>query len=151
MEEYNIKVNEFFDRLGNAKKMVLSTSFKDEVSSRMMSLVIINHCFYFQNDSTFRKYHQLKNNSHVSLCIDNIQIEGVSEELGHPLENAEFSEQFKKNFVGSYNLYTNLKNERLFKITPNYIKLWIYENKTPYTISFNFEDQTVKKEKYIGE
>lgn len=151
MNEYNIKLNEFFDKLGNAKKMVLSTSFNDKISSRMMSLVIINHCFYFQTDLTFRKYQQLKKNSNVSLCIDNIQIEGISEELGHPLENAEFSEHFKNNFVGSYNLYTGLKNERLFKVTPTYIKLWIYENKIPHTVIFNLENQTFKKEEYIGE
>lgn len=39
---------------------------------------------------TLRKYKQLKGNSNVSLCIDNIQSEGDCEEMGIPLENIAF-------------------------------------------------------------
>ncbi len=75
MENFNCKVKEFFDGFGTGKKMVLSTSHNDIVTSRMMSIVLIEGVFYFQTDITFRKYEQIKNNPKVSLCIDNMQIE----------------------------------------------------------------------------
>lgn len=57
--------------------MVLSTSLNDVVTSRMMSVVLINKKIYFQTDRTFRKYRQLKENPRVSLCVDNMQIDRV--------------------------------------------------------------------------
>ena len=58
----------------------------------------------------------------VALCIDNTQIEGICEELGRPLENEAFVRDYKLYFAGSFERYTQLENERLFKVTPQYIK-----------------------------
>ncbi len=81
-ENYRSFLNDF----GNGWKAVLSTAENNIVSSRMMSIVQINGIFYFQTDKTFRKYRQLTQNRNVALCIDNIQIEGEAEEIGHPLK-----------------------------------------------------------------
>ena len=56
MENINDKTKEFYEGFGCGKKMVLSTLQSDKVSSRMMSVVLINGIFYFQTDKTFRKY-----------------------------------------------------------------------------------------------
>ncbi|MFQ7174659.1 MAG: pyridoxamine 5'-phosphate oxidase family protein [Thomasclavelia ramosa] len=48
----------------------------------MMSIVVLNKKIYFQTDRTFRKYKQIKENPQVSLCIDNIQMEGYCEQVG---------------------------------------------------------------------
>ena len=82
--------------------MVLSTSENDIVSSRMMSVILMDGTFYFQTDCTFRKYRQISSNRNVALCIDNIQIEGICEELGHRPDNEDFCRQF---VVGRYTTY----------------------------------------------
>ena len=112
----------FYQDFGKSKKMVLSTSLNDLVTSRMMSIVVIHKKMYFQTDKTFRKYSQLKGNPNVSLCIDNIQIEGHCEEIGRPLENTDFTDAYQKCFPGSYMRYTSLDSERLFEVTPTFIK-----------------------------
>ena len=84
------KLHELFLEFGLGKKMVLSTCVNHQVSSRMMSLVLLDGKFYFQTDLNLRKYQQLKSNPNVALCIDNLQIEGICEEIGHPLDNTAF-------------------------------------------------------------
>lgn len=150
MEQFSEKLGQFFADFGKCRKMVLSTSENDRVSSRMMSVIQINEEFYFQTDKELRKYHQLSVNSNAALCIDNIQIEGICSELGHPLENAEFSAAFSECFRGSFDAYTALKNERLFVFRPLYIERWIYNDSVPFIEVFDINEQRYSCERYMG-
>ncbi len=141
----------FYEEFGTGKKMVLSTSLDDVVTSRTMSIVRLNEKFYFQTDKTFRKYNQLKGNLNVALCIDNIQIEGRCEEVGIPLGNVEFSNAYKKYFSNSYIRYTSLKNERLFEVTPTFIERWLYIEGVPYIETFDVANQRYRLTQYLGE
>lgn len=47
MTVYQEKFAEFLREVGNGKKMVLSTSGHDVVTSRMMSVIQLNGSFYF--------------------------------------------------------------------------------------------------------
>lgn len=138
-----------FNEIGECKKMVLSTSFEDYVTSRMMSIIIYDGIFYFQTDKTFKKYEQLQKNRKVALCIDNISVEGYSKELGHPMENSDFCNLYKNYFPSAYNRYTQLANERLFSIEPIIIKKWIYEEDEPYEEVFDFVGKIYEKRKYL--
>ena len=151
MELFEERIEEFFSDFGKGRKMVLSTSENDRVSSRMMSVVQINGKFWFQTDKKLKKYHQLSINQNVALCIDNIQIEGICEELGHPLDNATFCNVFQECFKGSFDAYSYLKNERLFIVKPLYIERWIYKNGLPYIETFCFENNKYSFERYSGE
>ena len=144
------KYNTFLTEFGQGRKMVLSTSENNKVSSRMMSVVQINGEFYFQTDVTMKKYHQLKANKNVALCIDNIQIEGVCEEKGHPLDNDKFCSIFQKSFKGSFDAYTSLKNERLFIVKPLFVERWIYNDGIPYIEIFDIENKQYTCKKYSG-
>lgn len=144
------KYNNFIAEFGKGKTMVLSTSVDNIVSSRMMSVVLIDDLFYFQTDVGFKKYKQLIANPNVALCIDNIQIEGVAEELGLPIENTLFCERFKECYKGSYDAYTALKNERLFAVRPVYIERWIYKEKVPYIETFDFIEKEYQIRRYEG-
>lgn len=145
------KYNSFISDFGKGRTMVLSTSADNVVSSRMMSVVQIDGLFYFQTDVNFKKYSQLMSNSNVALCIDNIQIEGISTEIGHPRENLLFCERFKECFRGSYDAYTGLRNERLFVVKPTYVERWIYKEKVPYIETFDVKAEVYKIIEYIGE
>lgn len=145
-EEYK----RFWKEFGKSKVMVLSTSLNNFVTSRMMSIVVIDEKLFFQTDKTFRKYEQLKGNNNVALCIDNIQIEGKCEEIGHPLDNAGFSIIYKACFSDSYSNYTALKNERLFMVTPTFIEKWLYIEGVPYIERYDLENKKYILEKYCG-
>ncbi len=127
MYTFREKLCQFLQEFGVGRSMVLSTSLDDRVTSRMMSVVQKNGVFYFQTDRTFRKYEQLMGNANAALCIDNIQIEGICEELGHPKECPDFCEVFAQRFSKSYAHYSGLPNERLFRFQPKRIECWIYE------------------------
>jgi len=150
MEEFSLKYSVFLDGFGRGRKMVLSTSENGRVSSRMMSVVRINGGFFFQTDTGLRKYRQLSANKYAALCIDNIQIEGICEELGHPLGNAAFCEVFRECFCGSYDAYTSLENERLFVLEPLFAERWIYSAGVPYIEKFDIENKQYSCEKYTG-
>ena len=141
----------FLSDFGNGRKMVLSTAENNRVSSRMMSVVQIDGVFYFQTDLTLNKYRQILSNPNVALCIDNIQIEGLCEENGHPLQNEAFCNGFQECFKGSYDTYTSLKNERLFAVKPTFIERWIYRDGVPYIETFDVNAHEYNLTQYAGE
>lgn len=144
----NKKYEEFLKDFNKARHMVLATSINNIVSSRMMSVVEIDGLFYFQTDKKFRKYNELINNPNVSLCIDNIQIEGIVKEMGKPKDSIDFINVFKKHFEGSYKAYSMLEDERLFEVTPSRIERWKYIENTPYIEVFDLTNNEYKLEKY---
>lgn len=150
MEIINYRLQEFYEGFGSGKKMVLSTSQNNKVSSRMMSVVLIDGVFYFQTDKTFRKYEQIKDNPNIALCIDNIQVEGVCLEIGHPSNNKEFCTVFEACFKGSYEAYSSLENERLFVVKPTYIEKWEYKDGKPFIEILDIENKVYKNIEYEG-
>ena len=148
--EFNTAYENFYKELGESKKMVLSTSLNDVVTSRMMSIVVLNKKIYFQTDKTFRKYNQIKKNPKVSLCIDNIQIEGYCEKAGIPSDNAEFVDAYKKHFLSSYTRYSCLKNERLFVMTPTFVEKWLYIDGIPCIEILDIVHRQYELRQYVG-
>ena len=140
----------FWQEFGRSKKMVLSTSLNDIVTSRTMSIINLNNILYFQTDNTFRKYNQLKHNTHVALCTDNIQIEGLCNEIGNPIENEDFCNAYRECFTSSFNRYTLLKNERLFAVNPTFIESWVYINNIPYVQIFDIKNRKYILKQYFG-
>ena len=148
MEQFKEKLEKLFMDIGSSRKMVLSTSYQDKVTSRMMSIIVLDGCFYFQTDRAFRKYDQMKKNPNVALCIDNFQIEGVCVELGHPSENPDFCKEYEKSFKNSYDRYTSHAQERLFVVKPCYIQKWIYEDGEPFVEAFDLKAGNYSKTLY---
>ena len=140
----------FWQEFGESKKIVLSTSLNDIVTSRMMSIVVLDKKIYFQTDRIFRKYSQLKGNPNVSLCIDNIQIDGYCEEIGKPGKNIEFSDAYQKHFPNSYMMYTALESEQLFVVRPTFIERWLYIDKIPYMEIFDVTNKQYSLNPYMG-
>ncbi|MGN0588100.1 MAG: pyridoxamine 5'-phosphate oxidase family protein, partial [Ruminiclostridium sp.] len=65
MNSFSDKVREFLSDFGKGRKMVLSTSENNIVSSRMMSVVQIEGIFYFQTDTNMKKYHHITANNNI--------------------------------------------------------------------------------------
>ena len=135
---------------GQGRTMVLSTAENGKVSSRMMSVVRLGRLFYFQTDTQLRKYAQLRQNPRAALCTDNIQLEGLCEETGRPLENEAFCEAFKACFPGSFKAYSALENERLFAFRPLFIERWVYKEQIPYLETYDLPARQYAAERYSG-
>ena len=151
MNNFNDQYNAFLNEFGKGRKMVLSTSLNDKVTSRMMSVIQQSGIFFFQTDKHFRKYDQLIKNKNVALCIDNIQIEGICKELGHPLENPDFCSLYKECFASSFERYSSLSSEVLFAVTPLHMERWLYKDGTPFVESFDIAKQAYNICEYNGE
>lgn len=148
MNNFKNTLNQFYNDFGTHKAMVLSTSLNDKVSSRMVSIIVIEGDFYFQTDRKLNKYCQIKKNKNVALCIDNISIEGVCYELGLPLDNKPFCDLYRQHFLSAYQLYTKLEDEVLILVKPTCIQKWIYENGKPFIEVWNFDTLKYKKIPY---
>lgn len=150
MDHFEKQFSAFLSDFGTGKTMVLSTSLQDKVTSRMMSIVQMNGLFYFQTDRTSRKYDQLIGNKQVALCIENIQIEGICNVLGHPLDDHAFCTLYKEHFSSAFEKYSALSNEILFAVTPSYIERWVYKDGIPFVEMFDMETKVYHLHEYKG-
>ena len=139
----------FLQEFGKGRKMVLSTSLQDYVTSRMMSIVQKEGNFYFQTDREMRKYGQLSGNPRVALCIENIQIEGLCREIGRPVEHQDFCSLYEECFPGSFHRYSALEKECLFEVTPLYIERWLYLEGKPFIEILDVEGQRYLRREYV--
>ena len=151
VQQFEEQCAQLFQDIGESRVMVLATSLHDHVTSRAISVVVMEGKLYFQTDKTFRKYEQLINNPNVSLSFDQIQIDGSCRELGSPNDHPMFCEMYRRHFAGSYGSYSMLANERLFEVTPRYIQRWLYEGTAPFVDSYDFINMRHVKKPYIGE
>lgn len=151
MSLYQEKLAEFYQKLGVAKKFVLATSKEDRVTARTMSCICFDQAVYFQTDSNFLKYEQLISNPQVALCSDNIQIEGIATDLGHPMDvdNLFFAKVFEQRYKSSFDSYTGLETEVLVKIVPKKITLWEYQNGSAVRLIFDIEKEEYREEPYL--
>ena len=147
---FDKKIVELFQGIGEAKKAVLATSSNNRVTSRTMSFVIYENKFYCQTDKKFLKVEQILDNPKVSICIDNIQIEGIAQIIGKPSENNIFSTLFNKYFKNSYENYSFLENEVLLKINPTFIAVWNYKESIPIRNFYKLDSKEYIEEIYIG-
>lgn len=102
--------NEIIASLEKNKVWVLSTSYNDYVTSRSMSIINEGLNIYFQTNKCYIKDSQMRENNKVSLCFNNISIEGTVEEIGDwkDEKNTELMELYKSEHLGSYNAYGSL-------------------------------------------
>lgn len=146
--EFKTQVSMLFEKLGSHAVMTLSTGSDSRISSRPVSVIIYNGCFYFQTEENYLKFKQLSKNPNAALCVDNYSIEGRCAFIGTPTDekNCFFSEAFKKHFYFAYKAYSELQGERLIKFTPTLIYSWKYINSKPYMEYFDFENKTYRIE-----
>ena len=144
---YEQKLKEFFSSLGEYQIMSLATSAEYRVTVRSMSFIIADRKFYCQTDKHFLKYKQILENPQVAISINNIQIEGICKEFGHPLleSNIFFSESYKRYYKDSFKKYTHLKDEVLLEIQPTLISVWNYEDDKAFQEILDFGETSIPK------
>ncbi len=147
---FDEKTTALFQSLGGHLVMVLATCADTRVTARSMSILVKDQSFYFQTDRTFLKYRQISGNNRVALCANQVQVEGICRELGHPMaeENSWFAKRFQAAFPRSYERYTPMAQETLFVVEPRLVRTWIYEDGEPFRETYDFTAGYYAKEKY---
>lgn len=128
----NLK-NEIISNLENNRNWVLSASLNGHVSSRSMSIINQGLDVFFQTNKCYLKHNQMKENNNVSLCFNNISIEGIAEEIGNwkDEKNKDLLELYKSVHLSSFNAYGLLDGQVVYRIIPKKIKIWKYINGNP--------------------
>lgn len=146
---YITEIEEILKLIKTKPIMVLSTSYKDIITSRNMSVVTVDDKIYCQTDKKMVKAVQISKNDNVSLCADNIQITGKAKIIGKWTENEGTLLEYRKVHNNSYEKYRNVADEIVIEIKINTVKIWEYINQEPYTIEFDLTENNYVSTKYI--
>lgn len=142
----NSEFQQLWRKIGSHGIMVLSSCAENRVTSRAMSVVVIDGKFYCQTDRRYLKCRQIMANPNVSLCVNNFSIEGECRIIGKPSENAFFIAKMKEHFPDAVSQWSELPTECVPEITPKLVSAWIYEDNKPYIERWNFENSSYVKE-----
>lgn len=145
--DYEELKNEIVNSLENNRIWILSTASDGHVSSRSMSIINKGLNIYFQTHKSYIKYEQMEKNKNVSLCFNNISVEGTAENIGSWKEekNKELMKLYKSIHLGSFETYGLLEGEVVFKVTPKLVKLWKYINGKPIRQYLNVDKKTAEQ------
>ena len=152
MEKWNYEIEEdkIFDLIGDSKIVALATSSKNSTTVRTMSIIVYSKKIYFQTGIDLIKYKQICENKNVALCFENIQIEGVANIMGKPIEHENIMELYKKCYKKSFETFSKLDKEILIEIIPRKITKWDYDvNGKPYRIFIELDSKRAYKEMYL--
>lgn len=149
--EFEMKIAEFYKELGTHKIMTLSTFSDKRVTSRSMSVVVINGKLYCQTDRNSLKCSQITANKNVAVTVGNISIEGVCVINGKPADNKEFMQMMKKHFLLAYAKWSHYPDECLLEISPVFAHVWKYTFKSALIEHYDFINQKCEKEYQYGQ
>jgi general stress protein 26 len=98
-EKREQEIIEEFKKLGTEgfyERAILATSENDFVTARRMRFVPNGLKLYCYTDRNTRKLSQLEANPNVAVVIGYIQVEGTAKVKGHPFDDSEFIDAYKK-------------------------------------------------------
>ncbi len=144
--EFDEILPSLWKKIGSHGVMTLSTCAKGRVSSRPMSVVVIDGKFYCQTDISYIKCSQIRENPNVALSFKNFSVEGKCQILEEPVKYDFFMRAMKKHYLPAATRYSSLPSERVLEITPALIYLWDYHMGKPYMEFFEFRNNTYRKE-----
>ena len=121
--------NENLKVLHKNKLIYLATACESRVKSRVVDYHNEGLKIGFITWTNSVKIHHMKLNPLVSLCIENLQIEGEAKLLGHPrlAKNKEFIESYKQRHPMPYSNFIGMENVVLVMIEPLLTIMMIYK------------------------
>lgn len=140
---YNEMYDAVLKKFSDGKTFALATLRNGQPTVRTMSGFSLNGKIYFQTDSLMDKATDIKANNHVALCLDEIQIQGSCVEIGHPFDetNSWFTDAFKAFFPKAYAQYSHVGTEKVYEITPTFVKIWGKQNYIPSLVSLDVDNK----------
>jgi uncharacterized pyridoxamine 5'-phosphate oxidase family protein len=142
--DFESKKQEIVEFLANKHAIVLATSLDDRVTARTVSLASdgLEICFMSWDHHT--KCVQMRGNPRVAMCRDNVQIEGVAEILGSPLEerNRKYAGILKEKYPREYRAFAHELGMVIVKVVPTLIATWSRADGQPCLEYLDLENQT---------
>ncbi|MEG0772670.1 pyridoxamine 5'-phosphate oxidase family protein [Clostridium sp.] len=132
--DYNNTKIEFIEYLNNQNNIVLSTCSNNKVTSRTMCFVSDGFVLYLLTGKRSNKCKQIEINENVSLCVENMQIEGKAKIIGSPMEdkNIEVSKIFRNKHKGYFERFAHFKVATFIEVKCDYLKQWKMVNDKDY-------------------
>ena len=123
--DFEKEKKELFDKIGKTYNMVLSTSYMENVSSRMVSVISYNEKLYITTMKQ-EKLEQTEKNPNTALCMDTIQIKAEGKILGSAsdIKNKEIMNQYKKILPVSFERFASNPEAVLIEFTLLQCKWW---------------------------
>ena len=127
--------------LGQNEFAVLATSLNNRVTARTVTIVSEGLTIIFYTLTSLKKFAQIKANSKVVLCLNNVSIEGTAEIVGNQQEEEykRLSEIWKKKFDWFDWFDSNYPELSVFvKVTPTLIESYIQKDNThaPHALEY---------------
>ena len=123
--DFEKEKKELFDKIGKTYNMVLSASYNDSVSSRMVSVISYNEKLYITSMKN-EKLEQIEKNPNIALCADTIQIKGSGKILGtaSDMKNEEIMAEYKNILPVSFERFASNPEAVLIEFTLTQCKWW---------------------------
>ena len=117
--------SELFAKIGKTYNMVLSTSDRENMSSRMVSVISYNEKLYITSMKS-EKLEQIEKNPNIALCADTMQIKGNGKILGYASDekNKEIMMEYKNILPESFELFASNPEAVLAEFTLVQCKWW---------------------------
>jgi general stress protein 26 len=124
--DYATRIRDVQQFLESKRAVVLATCADERVTARTVSLVTDGLEMYFMSWEHNLKCVQIRTNSRVALCRDNVQIEGKAEILGSPLDekNRRAADLLRSKYPEDYAVYSGQPGMTVVKVVPQLIRLF---------------------------
>ena len=124
--DYELEVEHVRAFLEPKHALVLATSLEDRVTARTVSFANDGLSILFMSWAHHTKCVQIRGNPRVALCRDNVQIEGVAEILGSPLDerNERYTEVLRAKYPESHARFAREPGMVIVQVVPTSIAVF---------------------------
>lgn len=127
-----------YEEIGQDKVMALATRNGEGVATRTVNVYTYHGCFYFVTEADANKYKQIKQNPHVALSVDAIQVAGKATPLEHPCDdsNSDIAHYIEEKLPQKFARYQDNPIMRMVRVTPVSATFILLESGEGYIVDF---------------
>jgi hypothetical protein len=146
--EKNTFIKNINEQLDHEQYMVFSTGSRYGVRSRTVDYINLDLTIGFYSWNHTRKIADIHDDARVSMCVQNIDIEGDADIYNQNEEViAKYIRRYSEKLPAIYNIFTKLDNTVFIVVKPLIIRKMILENNELVHYTYNCTWQTVKRGK----
>lgn len=114
--------------------VVVATSLDDRVTARTVTFAMDGLDILFMSWGHHTKCVQIRGNPRVAVCRDNVQIEGVAEILGSPLDekNQRYAEIYREKLPRDFEAFARVPGMVLVKVHPTQVVTFFPRRQSKY-------------------
>lgn len=125
--DYERERDRVLEFLGSKRAIILATSLEGRVTARTVSFANDGLEIFFMSWGHHTKCVQIGGNPRVALCRDNVQIEGVAEILGSPLDerNKRYADILREKYPDDHALFAREPGMVIVRVLPTSITVFV--------------------------